>query len=59
MKNVNVLVWENGNEKALVEVVVNNEVVYSVTTFNLFAVLDWVQANVKDINMGKVKVIYK
>ena len=33
---VNVLVWDNGNNKSLVEVVVNQKVVYSVSTFNLF-----------------------
>ena len=36
MLNVNVMVWENGNEKDLVEVLVNGETVYSVTTYNLF-----------------------
>ena len=40
MLNVNVMVWENGNEKDLVEVLVNGETVYSVTTYNLFKVLD-------------------
>ena len=56
---VNVLVWDNGNNKSLVEVVVNQEVVYSVLTFNLFGVLNWVQNNVTNVNMEEVKVIYK
>ena len=56
---VNVLVWDNGNNKSLVEVVVNQEVVYSVLTFNLFGVLNWVENNVTNVNMEQVKVIYK
>lgn len=56
---VNVLVWDNGNSKSLVEVVVNQKVVYSVLTFNLFGVLNWVQNNVTNVNMEEVKVIYK
>ena len=56
---VNVLVWDNGNSKSLVEVVVNKKVVYSVLTFNLFSVLNWVQNNVTNVNMEEVKVIYK
>ena len=56
---VNVLVWDNGNNKSLVEVVVNQKVVYSVLTFNLFGVLNWVQNNVTNVNMEEVKVIYK
>lgn len=56
---VNVLVWDNGNNKSLVEVVVNQKVVYSVLTFNLFGVLNWVENNVTNIDMEKVKVIYK
>ena len=56
---VNVLVWDSGNNKSLVEVVVNQKVVYSVLTFNLFSVLNWVQNNVTNVNMEKVKVIYK
>lgn len=56
---VNVLVWDNGNNKSLVEVVVNQKVVYSVLTFNLFSVLNWVQNNVTNVNMEEVKVIYK
>lgn len=56
---VNVLVWDNGNSKSLVEVVVNQKVVYSVLTFNLFSVLNWVQNNVTNVNMEEVKVIYK
>ena len=56
---VNVLVWDNGNSKSLVEVVVNQKVVYSVLTFNLFGVLNWVQNNVTNVNMEQVKVIYK
>lgn len=55
---VNVLVWDNGNEKSLVEVVVNKKVVYSVLTFNLFSVLNWVQNNITN-DMEQVKVIYK
>ena len=56
---VNVLVWDNGNNKRLVEVVVNHEVVYSVLTFNLFGVLNWIENNVTNVDMEKVKVIYK
>ena len=59
MENVNVMVWENGNEKDLVEVLVNGETVYSVTTYNLFKVLDWVEENVTNVDMAAVKVIYK
>ena len=59
MLNVNVMVWEYGNEKDLVEVLVNGETVYSVTTYNLFKVLDWVENNVANVDMEKVKVIYK
>ena len=59
MLNVNILVWENGNEKDLVEVLVNGETVYSVTTYNLFKVLDWVEENVTNVDMAAVKVIYK
>ena len=59
MLNVNVMVWENGNEKDLVEVLVNGETVYSVTTYNLFKVLGWVENNVANVDMEKVKVIYK
>ena len=56
---VNVLVWDNGNNKSLIEVVVNQKVVYSVLTFNLFGVLNWVENNVTNVDMEKVKVIYK
>lgn len=56
---VNILVWDNGNNKSLVEVVVNQKVVYSVLTFNLFGVLNWVENNVTNVDMEKVKVIYK
>ena len=56
---VNVLVWDNGNNKSLAEVVVNQEVVYSVLTYNLFGVLNWVENNVTNVDMEKVKVIYK
>ena len=59
MLNVNVMVWEYGNEKDLVEVLVYGETVYSVTTYNLFKVLDWVENNVANVDMEKVKVIYK
>ena len=59
MLNVNVMAWENGNEKDLVEVLVNGETVYSVTTYNLFKVLDWEENNVANVDMEKVKVIYK
>ena len=55
----NILVWDNGNDKALVEVVVNNKVIYSKTTFNLFTVINWVYNNYNDANCDTVKVIYK
>lgn len=59
MENVKVMVWENENEKSLVEVLINGETVYSATTYNLFKVLDWVENNVANVDMEKVKVIYK
>ena len=59
MLKVKILVLENGNEKDLVEVLVNGETVYSVTTYNLFKVLDWVEENVTNVDMAAVKVIYK
>ena len=59
MENVNVMVRENGKEKDLLEVLLNGETVYSVTTYNLFKVLDWVENNVANVDMEKVKVIYK
>lgn len=55
----NILVWDNGKEQALIEVVTNNNVIYSTFTFNLFGVISWVYDNCENANCDTVKVIYK
>ena len=55
----NILVWDNGKEQALIEVVTNNNVIHSTFTFNLFGVISWVYGNCENANCDTVKVIYK